>query len=88
MISGAANLLDLPKLSWGEAGANVAPAWIFVPNGAPYLMLAVLSGRPRRLRPDSGDIRLRVLGTEIRLHLRPRGGAPPAVSTRCRSSPT
>jgi len=31
MVSGTAILLALPKLFWGETGANDAPAWITLP---------------------------------------------------------
>lgn len=31
MVSGAAILLALPRLFWGETGANAAPAWLVLP---------------------------------------------------------
>ena len=98
LVSGFAILLALPRLFWGETGANDAPAWIVLPlpvnleqtgwgrnlhflaawifvlNGALYLLIALVSGHLlRRLAPDRDQLRPRHVAADIRAHLHLRG---------------
>ena len=95
VVSGTAILLALPRLFWGETGANGAPAWldlplpvnleqtnwgrnlhflaawVFVINGAIYLLGSLLSGHLyRRLLPDGDQLRPANLAADVRRHLR------------------
>lgn len=104
LVSGVAILLALPRLFWGETGANDAPAWIVLPlpvnleqtgwgrnlhflaawifvlNGALYLLLALASGHLlRRLAPDRDQLHPRHVAADIRAHLHLKG---PGVARR------
>jgi thiosulfate reductase cytochrome b subunit len=97
-VSGVAILLALPRLFWGETGANDAPAWIVLPlpvnleqtgwgrnlhflaawifvlNGALYLLIALASGHLlRRLTPDRDQLHPRHIAADLRAHLRLTG---------------
>ncbi len=97
-VSGFAILLALPRLFWGETGANDAPAWIVLPlpvnleqtgwgrnlhflaawifvlNGALYLVAALITGHlARRLTPDRDQLYPRHIAGDIRAHLRLTG---------------
>ena len=74
----AAIVLPLPvnveQTGWGR-NLHFLAAWIFVLNGALYLLWSLVAGHlRRRLLPDADQIRPSHLAREIRDHLRLRGG--------------
>ena len=65
--------LDTGQTGWGR-NLHLLAAWIFVIDGAVYLLAAALGGHfQRRLLPDGDQLRPGHVAGEIRAHLRLRG---------------
>lgn len=72
--------INLEQTGWGR-NLHFLAAWIFVLNGALYLLLAIVTGRlHRRLLPAPDQVRLGAIADDLREHLslKVHRGPPPA----------